>query len=56
MSERYEYGFEDGIEAERLRILLQWQYEMKECRCEDAIGHMERRIKGEINERNKDNR
>jgi hypothetical protein len=39
---------ERGKVIERERILTQWQYEMNECKCDDAMGHMERRIKGEI--------
>jgi hypothetical protein len=38
---------ERGKVIEQERILTQWQYEMNECKCEDAMGHMERRIKGE---------
>jgi hypothetical protein len=41
-------SYEAGVMAERERILTQWQYEMTRCNCEDAMAHMERRIKAEL--------
>lgn len=41
-------GITLGRKQERLRILEQWQYEMNNCKCEDAMGHMERRIQAEL--------
>lgn len=46
-----EEGIEAGIKVERERILEQWQYEMSKCSCDDAMAHMERRIKAELLER-----
>lgn len=43
-------GIEEGQKIERERILTQWKYEMNECKCEDPMGHMERRIKAELGE------
>jgi hypothetical protein len=40
--------FNKGVTSERERILGQWQYEMTKCKCDDAMGHMERRIKAEL--------
>jgi len=47
-SKEQEIWFQAGVSGERERILTQWQYEMNECKCEDAMGHMERRIKAEL--------
>jgi len=46
--EIWDEAFRLGQEYERERIFKQWQYEMNECKCDNAMGHMERRIKAEI--------
>ena len=39
-------GYREGLAWEQKRIELEWELEMR-CDCEDAMGHMKKRINGE---------
>jgi hypothetical protein len=39
-------AFNTGVTLERERIINLWELEMA-CGCEDAMGHLKERIKGE---------
>jgi hypothetical protein len=42
----YAWGCEEGVEAERERVLSLWKAEMN-CSCEQPMQHLAARIKGD---------